>query len=183
MGVTCRVRHLHTGSSTTTTLSLLYLWKSAVSEQLFIFLEVLHFINHLFRLTKLGSQGLIFHNHNSWWLHFSSTDPRELLPARRKERPCWKNSTISTSQSSPSLPGKCLVPEALNVLVRNEVLDEQVPVVLIELPLLCGQQIVVQGVAGTQRDTLTTSSDQHVCLGEERAQLWRLFSFHLYQGR
>lgn len=67
----------------------------------------------------------------------------------------------------PSTSDKCPVPEALDVLVRNELLDEQVPIVLIELPLLCGQEIVVQGVAGTQRGTLTVSSDQHVCQGEE----------------
>lgn len=71
----------------------------------------------------------------------------------------------------PSTCAKCLVPEALNVLIRNEILDEQVPIVFIELPLLWGQQIIVQGVAGTHRDTLTMSSDQHVCLGEEGTEL------------
>lgn len=60
-------------------------------------------------------------------------------------------------RAPPSMSGKCLIPEALDVLVRNEIPDEQVPIVLIELPLLSAQQVVVQGVAGTHRDTLTMS--------------------------
>lgn len=93
------------------------LWQSTVSEQLFILLEVLHFINYSFRLTILGSQGLIFHNHSSWWIHLPSTNPHELLP------------------------------EALNVFIRNKLLNEQIPIVFIELPLLCGEDIIVQGIA------------------------------------
>lgn len=101
MGVTCRVRYLHPGPSTTSTLCLFYLRQSAVSEQLFILLEVLHFINHTFRLAELGFPGLILHNHNSWWLHLSFADPGELLPANQRAHPCWKDPRIS---SSPELP-------------------------------------------------------------------------------
>lgn len=58
----------------------------------------------------------------------------------------------------PSTLGKCPVPEALNVFVRNELLNEQIPVVFIELPLLCGEDIVVQGIAETQRSSMLVES-------------------------
>lgn len=46
---------------------------------------------------------------------------------------------------------ECPVPEALNIFIRNELLNEQIPIVFIELPLLCGEDIIVQGIAETQR--------------------------------
>ena len=61
----------------------------------------------------------------------------------------------------PSTLGKCPIPEALNVFIRNELLNEQIPVVFIELPLLCGEDIVVQGIAETQRrNTLVGLAEQ-----------------------
>lgn len=51
----------------------------------------------------------------------------------------------------PSTLGEHPIPEALNVFIRNELPNEQIPVVFIELPLLRGEDITVQSVAETQR--------------------------------
>lgn len=93
------------------------LWQGTVSEQLLILLEVLHFINDAFSLAVLGSQGLIFHNHSSGNSHLFLTDSYELLP------------------------------ETLNVFIRNKLPNEQITIVFIELPLLCSEDIIVQSKA------------------------------------
>lgn len=149
MGVTCRVRYLHPGPSTTSTPCFTsgrvqYLNSSSSSWKSCTLLTTLSdWPNWDFRdssfiiITPGGFTSLLQILVNSF------LQTRGHIHVGRTQGSPAPQSSLQPVRSVP-------VPEALDVLVRHEVPDEQVPIVLIELPLLRAQHVIVQGVAGTQ---------------------------------